>query len=354
MEHIQLDDLLPSALSIQRNAMDDMNLETENIGSVVAHHTQSAPLLEEHNIQCYTGKKPFACDQCAKTFSYDVGLQNHVHCHTVLMSDTDGEKQHICKQCDKCFVSAGLLSIHVLSHDKCNYQCDVCSKQFNTSGKLSAHLEQHGDRKQYQCDKCGKCFKNPIRQHSSCYMVKQRCEVCGKMVATLSAHLLSHSDHRPHQCKQCGKFYKSIHALRNHTMTHSTENHFACTQCDRRFPRKDYLRSHLLNVHSDLRRFKCEKCDGHFKQKEHLKTHAMTCGIEPSIVARPHACNICAKRFVHLYVLNKHMKSVHSDERPFRCDICEMGFKMQHQLKGHKVICAARTPGSRKFSAFLP
>ena len=52
--------------------------------------------------------------------------------------------QHECDVCEKVFVSASKLAIHVRIHTKEKpYECDVCEKRFTTAGNLQSHVRIH-------------------------------------------------------------------------------------------------------------------------------------------------------------------------------------------------------------------
>ena len=68
-------------------------------------------------------------------------------------------QQHECGVCEKVFVSASKLAIHVRIHtNERPYECDVCEKRFSESGSLTRHMRIHTNEKPYECDVCEKRF----------------------------------------------------------------------------------------------------------------------------------------------------------------------------------------------------
>ena len=68
--------------------------------------------------------------------------------------------QHECDVCEKVFVSAPKLAIHVRIHTKEKpYECDVCEKRFRHSDTLKRHVRIHTNEKPYECDVCDKAFR---------------------------------------------------------------------------------------------------------------------------------------------------------------------------------------------------
>ena len=53
-------------------------------------------------------------------------------------------QQHECDVCEKVFVSASKLAVHMRIHTKEKpYECEVCEKRFTTAGNLQSHIRIH-------------------------------------------------------------------------------------------------------------------------------------------------------------------------------------------------------------------
>jgi hypothetical protein len=63
------------------------------------------------------------------------------------------------------------------------------------------------------------------------------------------------------------------------------------------------LNQHML-VHSDVRPFKCSVCDRGFRRRDTLDTHLRTHTGE-----RPYSCNICGRSFKQKGDCNKHQRT---------------------------------------------
>ncbi|KAI9099319.1 hypothetical protein DFS34DRAFT_566483, partial [Phlyctochytrium arcticum] len=72
--------------------------------------------------------------------------------------------------------------------------------------------------------------------------------------------------------------------------------------CNKVFTRRFNLQSHEL-VHSNLRPFKCDLCDGSFRRK---------------------------------FDLRRHMRSLHTaGSKPYTCELCGLGFTRSDTLRRH-------------------
>lgn len=93
--------------------------------------------LEVHVRRSHSGKRPFACELCNKTFGHEVSLSQHRAVHTA-------EKTFECKQCGKTFKRSSTLSTHLLIHsDTRPYPCQYCGKRFHQKSDMKKHTYIH-------------------------------------------------------------------------------------------------------------------------------------------------------------------------------------------------------------------
>ena len=95
---------------------------------------------------------------------------------------------------------------------------------------------------------------------------------------------------------------------------------FFCEECSLQFGKKLVFDLHLSLVHG---------------KETKIKQEPNTCGItaeesETSVsnhkVDQSCKCDICSACFKTNYLLKKHISSVHEEEKPFECDICDTKF----------------------------
>ena len=107
---------------------------------------------------------------------------------------------------------------------------------------------------------------------------------------------------------------------------------YTCTVCERSFSHKGNIRYHLACA-DNRESLKCDYCDRTFKSSSHLTYHVRSVHTKN----QPYKCNMCPKAFLQLVKLKRH-KMIHTGERPFKCDTCTKTFKTNYQLKEHKNI----------------
>lgn len=78
--------------------------------------------------------------------------------------------------------------------------------------------------------------------------------------------------------------------------------------------------------HYDDRPYKCDLCPVAFKLKKYLRKHRfLHTGI------KRFQCDICGKKFPRRPALVQH-SITHSQDYPFKCDVCNKQFKMKRNF----------------------
>ena len=90
--------------------------------------------------------------------------------------------------------------------------------------------------------------------------------------------IITDSKEKPFKCgyQQCKKNYKKKVHLKAHFLKHTHVSNFKCTypECiDRYFPDLAALKRHIRSIHTFERPYQCEICDRRFGRKDHMKAH---------------------------------------------------------------------------------
>ncbi|KAH1010265.1 hypothetical protein HUJ05_004584 [Dendroctonus ponderosae] len=358
---------------------------------------RKASLLKRH-MKSHSEEHPFECNFCSVKFKWKQHLQDHLNKHTK-------EKRYECSVCKKTFFYSQNLHGHLLSHsderpfgcDICRdvkiemedefevhrdhmietplnlknetnmetdtasinrtmekYECIFCQKEPHLEIKkehelkledqklleLQEHLSQAGHQiiaeSQANSDTLKRICPCETHAHDPPKVEQFKCEICNKKFPyseNLKIHLAAHADGLSFKCKFCDSSFEIEANLKSHVKVHTVATRCICTICDEKFLDLKSLNNHkLTHSDSDQRRFKCGICNFKFKEADKLKIH-----LDTHTKTNRFTCEICNKGFMRSYNLRVHL-TTHSDERPFECDVCDSKFKHKSSLKEHKNI----------------
>lgn len=104
-----------------------------------------------------------------------------------------------------------------------------------------------------------------------------------------------------------------------------------CSECGKSFL-ASYLRRHYQRVHLKEKRFECDICGLRTFKKQHIEEH-----LKRHFKIKDYHCDQCPSAFTTGTELKIHIKNVHCEDRPFKCDHkgCESAFKQKENLKEH-------------------
>lgn len=133
----------------------------------------------------------------------------------------------------------------------------------------------------------------------------------------LSRHLKAHLERHPHQCDQCPLSFKTLLALQNHVNTHRGVRPFRCRRCDDQFTTSGELVTHMQNSHEESREVS-------------LLSEAKSCRLTV-----PYFCPLCSFIGSDAWSLKRHLV-VHSAEKLYVCEVCDVLFDNCKHLEVHK------------------
>lgn len=107
-------------------------------------------------------------------------------------------------------------------------------------------------------------------------------------------------------------------------------SHWTCKICSKTFAQSSNYKNHI-RTHSDERPFVCNVCSIGFKERYHLKKHILF----KHTKELKEECRVCGKRFKDSTAVRAHER-IHSEERPYGCQRCNKTFKTSECLWHHE------------------
>lgn len=82
------------------------------------------------------------------------------------------------------------------------------------------------------------------------------------------------------------------------------------------FSQRSNLQSHKRATHYNDKRYKCDKCQKGFKRRRLLDYHTKAAHTGE----RPYKCDVCTATFVYPEHFKKHRR-IHTGEKPYLCEV---------------------------------
>ncbi|XP_063078176.1 zinc finger protein 91 isoform X2 [Engraulis encrasicolus] len=341
------------------------------------------------------GRRPFACDQCGRTYRHAGSLANHknlhktgeYHCNVCNSTYPNrlAMKNHLrmhfamkkftCPDCGRGFRTQRQLETHT-TNQLCkdlpgpsgiaDYECDGCGEGFSTATELASHdcqmpsssaMNMSGegddpDARPFACDLCGCSYKHAssLLNHKNTHKTGDfSCTFCDKPYTNYMAlrnHMRIHTQKKRHICNTCGKAFRLARFLRNHQRVHE-EGHtrFGCPSCGKSFQGRSGLARHrcgdnqvgkegrrkAASNEGEECRFTCDQCGRSYRHASSLLNHKNT-----HTVGIYH-CAVCLKTYSNLLALKNHRR-IHSETRRHRCPECGKAFRVSSQLQNHRKV----------------
>ncbi|KAK8202180.1 hypothetical protein M8818_005706 [Zalaria obscura] len=224
-------------------------------------------------------------------------------------------------------------------------------KLFATSRTITTETEkqQHDEILQkaythgnaYVCPDCQRRFPSPgvLRNHKrNCSPVEAVCEHCRQTFTnkeSLWHHLRNICPHRRvaqtlHECTACKRGYKSQLSLERHKCP---GREIKCDVCDATFLSEKSLARHS-ELHDPERPHACHLCANRYIQLMHLRRHQLAQHKIDSPRWKKNTCKICNERFTHPYLYDAHMRKVHGKAH-LQCNRCDFETPYTQAMHNH-------------------
>ena len=153
------------------------------------------------------------------------------------------------------------------------------------------------------------------------------------------------------KCTQCDYTTLRTTHLRRHEMEHSTE-FYNCPICKYKSDSKKLLARHYRVKHTGSQSgpplsghavYSCEICEYKTTRmaqfQRHAKCHADVSseGTSDKLI-KSYICSLCPYKTTRKEHFLRHNNNVHSERRPYLCDLCGKAFKRRDALKTHWLI----------------
>ncbi|XP_065226806.1 zinc finger protein 525-like [Planococcus citri] len=133
-----------------------------------------------------------------------------------------------------------------------------------------------------------------------------------------------------HFCEECKKVFVRDSLYMEHTKDHLKIKIINCHLCDHTFAARRKLKVHLRAVHIP-KNSKCNLCSYAAKTDADLQKH-----IKGVHEFQPIICEICGKSVsCNMSNYNRHLQT-HSEDRPYKCELCSSAYKTASSLQKHK------------------
>lgn len=142
-------------------------------------------------------------------------------------------------------------------------------------------------------------------------------------------------------CRLCRKKYSRKDKCIVHVKTHLGIKQYLCTLCPAKFVCKSDVLKHIRSTHTNPRPFQCPKCPRRLRSKFDLTEHD---NVHEGI--KPYACQECGLRYHHKVSLQMHAKS-HLPSQNLACEYCGNVFPFRTRLLSH--IASVHMKNRRNF-----
>ena len=291
------------------------------------------------------------CEVCSKEFKCKKSLRKHallIHITEVGVKTSDVPTSFKCNICNTEKKSRNLFRRHMLywhTNAKDEFKCFICEKGFPLKSERNRHEKSHS-----KITNILERHLKPLIQDTN-IADRFKCDICNKQNKSqklLRKHKVYwHINAKDqYKCDICGKGFPFVGIRNKHKKIHTRSKDFECVQCESKFTTKDYLKSHIGNVHELREKTECSSCGKSYSSKAGLRSHYL----QHHQTFKKYKCLVstCQKQFNQNRMLQQHKKQVH--ERNYQCHTCDKKFGSKANMENHIKVIHENIIQERKFA----
>lgn len=232
-------------------------------------------------------------------------------------------------------------------HSEEFFGCDICKKQFKLKRSLKLHVTRiHSKRKikeeQIKLEEEDEIIlKDNIKPENE-YIDEAESQ---RERESNSENIIKYSDDDENYDNGNGTNFSSDEDIKPQEIKkryNKRKNPLTCEYCGKIFNRRQHWSSHIRSKHTFEKPYQCNLCDAKYTNSHSLLVHKRNHNNE-----KPFICSYCGKSFVCSGDLYHHSK-IHLNKREYKCSLCEKSFNTASILRTHK-ICMHTDPKDWKY-----
>ncbi|PZC71267.1 hypothetical protein B5X24_HaOG213733 [Helicoverpa armigera] len=276
------------------------------------------------------GSNARTCPVCHKRVSSASYMRVHARTHT-------GERPYKCYKCGRGFITSSKMHRHVLTHQTDKGEDTKVEPETETADDQPTDIpaaEDDGDTNTSDEDYFpSNTWAAPPSPPPSSPPRRgaggagggsnaRTCPVCHKRVSSASymrVHARTHTGERPYKCYKCGRGFITSSKMHRHVLTHQTDK----GEDTKVEPETETAEDQPTDIPAAEDDGDTKPAKKKSKMKSKL-SKAKSSEEKPrrKHQKRPHACEYCNQKFLHLNMLEVHRQSHAGEARVLRCQYC--------------------------------